>query len=401
MIVKKRSFLISTILTPAIMAAFVFLPVLLTRVGRGEKTIHIADYSGIVATSLIRTAVRSAPSLQLKAIPTKGTNPGEMVPRYNQELITKKVDGFLLIHPDVLASRKIHYYAQNISDFETNRYLVETTRAIITRHILEKQKIDAEIVLDATRNIHLETFKVKRKGASPSSSGLDYTLSIFMLTILFTIIMAYGQLIMRGVLEEKNNRVVEVLISSTRATTIFYGKIIGIGLAGLTQVALWIAIGGLFIAQSSIPVSQSVHAFLSPALAAYFVLFFIIGYFMYSILFSIVGATVNTDQEAQQFAAPISYLLIIPFLLGIMVTQNPDSFPVVIASLIPFFTPTLMFMRISVAMPSTFQILMSICLSLVTTLFLAWLGAKIFRTGLLMYGKKPSIREIMRWARHQ
>ena len=176
---------------------------------------------------------------------------------------------------------------------------------------------------------------------------------------------------------------------------------IGIGLAGLTQVALWILIGFIFFSQTSFEINQNILSFLTLELAVYFVIFFILGYFMYSILFSIVGAAVNTDQEAQQFAAPITYLLVIPFILGIMVTQNPNSLPVVIASLFPLFSPTLMFMRIGVAIPSFFQILLSIILSVLTIMFMAWLGAKIFRTGLLMYGKKPSIKEILKWIRYK
>lgn len=401
MIVKKRSFLISTLLTPALMAGFIFLPMLFSRMARGEKTIYVVDYSGMIAAPLIADSRTNAPALNLINLPPKDTNSEFRVEAYREALLKKEVDGILQIPGRVRSLRKACYYARNISDFETNRYLQETVRAIITRHVLDEQNIDPEIVRDATRSIELETFKVKQEGVSRSSSGLDYAMSIFMLTILFTIIMGYGQLIMRGVLEEKSSRVVEILISSTRAVTVFTGKIIGIGLAGLTQVALWILIGAGFILQSSIPVSRGVRAFLTPTLAIWFVVFFLVGYFMYAILFSIVGASVNTDQEAQQFAAPISYLLIIPFILGIMVTQSPDSLPVVIASFIPLFTPTLMFMRISVSMPPAGQVWTSLFLSMATVWLLAWLGAKIFRTGLLMYGKKPSLREITRWARYR
>jgi ABC-2 type transport system permease protein len=122
---------------------------------------------------------------------------------------------------------------------------------------------------------------------------------------------------------------------------------------------------------------------------------------MFSIFFSIVGASVNTDQEAQQYAAPITYLMFIPFIIGIMVTQNPNTPLVIIASLFPLFTPTLMFMRVSVAVPAFSQIALSIVLSIVFTMFMAWLGAKIFRVGILMYGKKPSVKEIMRWVRYK
>ncbi|MCK4888909.1 MAG: ABC transporter permease, partial [Candidatus Aminicenantes bacterium] len=258
-----------------------------------------------------------------------------------------------------------------------------------------------EIVEKATAEIKPDLFIIKEEGATKSSSGTAYMMSIFMLTILFSVLMGYGQLIMRGVIEEKNNRIVEVLISSTNTQSLFYGKIIGIGLAGLTQVGIWMIMGWLLMGKFSLGIDKSILNFLSLELGIYFVIFFIIGYFMYSILFSIVGASVNTDQEAQQYAAPITYLLIIPFMIGIMVTQNPNTPLVVGTSLFPLFTPTLMFMRISVATPAFSQILLSIFTSLGFTILLAWFGAKIFRVGILMYGKKPSIKEIIKWIRYK
>lgn len=401
MIVKKKSFIISTILTPLLMAAFIFLPVLMAKYGRGKKEIEVADLSGLLVKEFIEKSKEVKDSLTFREIDASGRQEAQLIDAYKQKILDKKVDGFLLIPKDIRKNRSARFYALNISDFETNKYISATVQEIISKQILNEQLIDPEIVREATRSVVLDTFKVKKEGVTRASSGMEYMMSIFMLTILFSIIMAYGQLIMRGVLEEKNSRIVEILISSTKTRSLFYGKIIGIGLAGLTQVALWIVIGALFLSQTTFEINASITSFMSLELGLYFVLFFILGYFMYSILFSIVGAAVNTDQEAQQFAAPISYLLIIPFILGIMVTQNPNSLPVVIASLFPLFSPTLMFMRISVALPSLFQIALSIVLSLLTIWFMAWLGAKIFRTGLLMYGKKPSIKEIIRWLRYK
>jgi ABC-2 type transport system permease protein len=157
----------------------------------------------------------------------------------------------------------------------------------------------------------------------------------------------------------------------------------------------------VFMGQPALKIDTSIAGFLTLELALYFTVFFIIGYFMYSILFSIVGASVNTDQEAQQFSTPIIYLLLIPFIVGIMITQNPNTPIALIASLFPLFSPTLMFMRISVAVPPPFQVALSIAISALFTMFLAWLGAKIFRVGILMYGKKPSIKEIIRWIRYK
>lgn len=423
-IVKKKSFLISTILTPVMMAGFIFLPMLLTKVGREEKTIVIEDYSGIVAEpfqekaktgeevnkvlrlKFIQAGAKSNEQNQLiKDYEQKPAHDEEeklqLISSYRQQILDKQIDGLLLIPENVKETRRIYFCAMNISDFATNKYITSTVQKILSEKILTEQNIDIKIVEEAIRDVNLGTFKVKKEGTTKASSGLEYMMSIFMLTILFTIIMAYGQLIMRGVIEEKNNRIVEVLISSTRAQTLFYGKIIGIGLAGLTQVALWILLAALFMGRSSLGIDKSVTGFLTPELAIYFVIFFIIGYFMFSILFSIVGASVNTDQEAQQYAAPITYLLLIPFIIGIVVTQNPNMPLVFAASLFPLFTPTLMFMRISVAVPPFAQIALSIVLSILFTMFLAWLGAKIFRVGILMYGKKPSVKEIMRWVRYK
>ncbi|MCX6555502.1 MAG: ABC transporter permease [Candidatus Aminicenantes bacterium] len=426
-IVKKKSFIISTILTPLIMAAFMFLPVLLMKMGKGEKTIRVADYSGFIyekmlvnekATQSEKTAPAKrkadmkgdvfdndngaeASKLKFAKIDTAGHSPAELIERNIQAIRAKEIDGFLLIPSTIQKDRKLFYYSGNISDFDTNKYIQAVVRTVVSRQILIAKQINPEIVDEATRDIEFETIKVKKEGTSKSSAGIEYMMSLFMLAILFSILMGYGQLIMRGVLEEKSSRIIEVLISSTDTQHIFYGKIIGIGLAGLTQVAIWFLFALAMMGKFSLGLSSGIMNFLTLEIGIYFVIFFLLGFFMYAILFSIVGAAVNTDQEAQQFAAPISYLLIIPFVMGIMVTQSPNSSVALISSFIPLFTPTLMFMRITVSPPPLAQILSAISLSLLFIAFLAWLGAKIFRVGILMYGKKPSLGEILRWLRYK
>ncbi len=471
-IVKKKSFVIATILTPVLMGGFFFLPTLLTKVGRETKNIAVVDYSGLISDQLINNSnkkvneeeeklkikfskisnlnnkqndiINNFNDLELK-IKNLKTEIGEisaiykntkdknekklfldrirkeqdrlmemnlqldkidslLIQEYREKVINKEISGFLIIPEKIKKTRKVYYFSLNISDFTTNKYMNSRIAKILSSTILIEKIKDPEIVKivdDATRNVIFSTFAVKEGKDSESNSGSAYMMSVFMLTILFSVIMAYGQLIMRGVIEEKNNRIVEVLISSTNTQTLFYGKIIGIGLAGLTQVLLWIGIGAVFLGKASLGIDKSITGFFTPLIVFYFLIFFIIGYFMYSVLFSIVGASVNTDQEAQQFAAPLTYLMFIPLIIGFMVTQNPNTPIVVYASLFPLFTPTLMFMRISVTMPSLFQIILSIVISIFTTVCLAWLGAKIFRTGILMYGKKPSIKEIIKWLKYK
>ena len=426
-IVKKKSFIISTILTPLIMAAFMFLPVMLMKMGKGEKTIQVADYSGFIFDALQQVENKTADAkglpagknadfnrdyldkntssegskLKFKKITIGRVTAEELIRRNIEAIRLKKIDGFLLIPQTIKKDRKLFYYSGNISDFDTNRFIQAAVRTVVSRQILVEKRIDPAIVDEATRDIDFETIKVKKEGTAKSSAGIEYMMSLFMLAILFSILMGYGQLIMRGVLEEKNSRIIEILISSTDTQTIFYGKIIGIGLAGLTQVAIWFLFAMALVGKFSMGLDSGILNFLTLEIGFYFIIFFMLGFFMYAILFSIVGAAVNTDQEAQQFAAPISYLLIIPFVMGIMVTQSPNSSLAVVSSFIPLFTPTLMFMRITVSPPPLLQILSAISLSLLFILSLAWLGAKIFRVGILMYGKKPSLKEIVRWLRYK
>jgi ABC-2 type transport system permease protein len=416
-IVKKKSFVISTILTPIMMVGFIFLPLLMNRMSREEKVIEVIDYSGIIQQRFMERSQDDKHAGELKLKFQAPGDAGEelvkqgaliadeenfqLLPHYRQRIMDKTIDGLLLIPGNIKEKRRIYFCAQNISDINANNYMASTVRKILSEQILAGQNVQLDIVESVLKDIHVGTFKVKKEGTTRTTSGMELMMSIFMLTILFTIIMAYGQLIMRGVIEEKNNRIIEVLISSTKAATLFYGKIIGIGLAGLTQVAAWLLLAVMFLGQGAGNIDESVTSFLTLELAVYFVIFFIIGYFMYSILFSIVGASVNTDQEAQQFSTPIVYLLLIPLILSFIVAQSPGIPLVVISSLFPLFSPTLMFMRISVALPPFVQILASIVGSVLFTVFLAWLGAKIFRVGILMYGKKPSIQEILKWTRYK
>ncbi len=401
LIVKKKSFIISTLLTPALIAGFIFLPVLLMKVGKGVKTIDVADYSNTVGKEFVKVINKTYKKhFKIKSIDTK-KDKNKLIEEYKSLILDRKIDGLLIIPKDIKESRTIMYYASNVSDFEFIKLSSNIIRNLLSRKILIEKNIDPQIVNDATKDIYLVPYKVKKEGISKSSSGAEYTLSIIMLSILFTIIMTYGQLIMRGVLEEKNNRIVEILISSVNYKDLFFGKILGIGLAGLTQVLLWVVLGTALIGKFGQAISATILNILTLELGLYFIIFFIIGYFMFSVLFSIVGASVNTDQEAQQFAAPITYLMIIPFIMGIIVTQNPNTPLVIGASLFPLFTPTLMFMRITVSMPPMIQVWGSIAGSILFTILLMWFSAKIFRTGILMYGKKPTIKEMLKWLKYK
>jgi ABC-2 type transport system permease protein len=421
-IVHKKSFIIMTILTPVLMAGMMFVPVLLMKVGRSEKKIAVADYSGgyYQALSARPQAIKEtkkdrldmdAMNKQQEAeasgritflqVTPAGREASALVHEYEQKVLKKEIDGLLLIPADVTSKRQVSYYSTSVSDFTTIKFIESTLRTAISKQLLLEKQIDPAVVDEATREISMETFKVKREGTTKSDSGMDYMMSLFMIVILFMVLINYGQMIMRGVLEEKTSRISELLISSARSTAIFYGKVLGIGLAGLTQVALWIVLGGVLVSRFSGMIDAAILSFLTLEIAIYFVVFFILGFFTYAIPYAFIGAAVNTDQEAQQFASVLSVIIIVPYLLGISAIQNPNSTLTMVASLFPLFTPILMFMRITTALPPLWQILTSIGLCVLTIWGLAWLGAKIFRVGMLMYGKKPNLGEILRWVRYK
>ena len=422
-IVKKKSFIIMTVLTPVLMGGMMFVPVLLMKMGRTEKKIAVADFAGDYFQALTaKPTVRQEPGKQgidlegsmrkpresevaglirFLKVPLNGRDAAAVVREHEQKVLKKEIDGLLLIPADVKSSRQVSYYATSISDFATNSFIASTLRTVISQQLLLEKQIDPAVVREATRDVLVDTFKVKKEGTTKSSSGMDYIMSLFMMVILFGVLIGYGQMIMRGVLEEKSSRISEILISSARSTEIFYGKVLGIGLAGLTQVALWILLAMVLVSRFSGTIDASILSFLTPEIGLYFVVFFVLGFFIYAIPYAIVGAAVNTDQEAQQFSTAIVWMMLIPYFIGFSVTQNPNTTLALVASLIPIFTPILMFMRITAAMPPLWQIAAAIGLCLLTIWGLAWLGAKIFRVGMLMYGKKPTLGEMLRWVRYK
>jgi ABC-2 type transport system permease protein len=205
---------------------------------------------------------------------------------------------------------------------------------------------------------------------------------------------------MRSVIEEKTSRVFEVLLSSVKPMELLAGKILGVAAVGLTQYAVWILMalvaGGGMIGSLR---TQMGEINVPASLLFYFVLFFVLGYLLYSTMFAALGAVVNSEQEAQQLQMTVMWFLIIPMLVAQLVIRAPNSTAAVVLSLIPFFTPMLMFLRINLITPPAWQVALSIALLLATNFAVLWLSARIYRVGILMYGKRPTLPELVRWVR--
>ena len=282
-------------------------------------------------------------------------------------------------------------------------------RNILAEHRLEKMDINVGIdsVLAATRSVD---FRQQAPGGKERDFMTMYLGGIIFVMIIFMTALGYGQTLMRSVIEEKNSRIMEVLVSSISPFQLMAGKVVGLGMASLTQVAIWFAIGlGLWFFRGSLNVSADIAGIIfNPVFLVYFILFLILGYLLYSTLFALIGSIVNSDKEAQNFIFPITMSLILPVMIAMYIVQDPDSTIAVVLSLIPIFTPTMMILRLNFAAVDTFsfanpmivQATIGVVLTLLATIGIIWVTGKIFRVGILMYGKRPTLPEIIKWVKH-
>jgi ABC-2 type transport system permease protein len=226
-----------------------------------------------------------------------------------------------------------------------------------------------------------------------------YFSSFVFIMILYMTILLWGIAVQRSIIEEKNNRVVEVLLSSLRATDLMGGKILGVGSVGLTQYAIWAVFAVVLSTYGmSMGAFSNLSAF-SPTTLIFFVVYYLLGFLFYATLFASIGSVCNSDQEAQQMQTPVVMCLIFTILIPMAILQNPDGVFATVVSLIPFFAPIVMFMRINILTPPAWQIALSIAILMVSILISGRLAAKIFRVGILMYGKRPSLPEMIKWLR--
>jgi ABC-2 type transport system permease protein len=243
--------------------------------------------------------------------------------------------------------------------------------------------------------------QLTREGGMQKRSFLaEYGVVFFFVMVLYSAILSWGLTIAKSITEEKQSRIVEVLLSSLTARDLMIGKLVGVGLAGFTQLGIW-AVTGLVITGSALPMMMAqagpidipVHVFL------FFILFFVLGFMLFASLFMVVGAISSTEQDAQQLQTLVTLPMLIPLMSLMLFMQNPNGSVAVGMSLFPVFTPLLMQARIILLMPPTWQILLGIGLMLLTIYLAVTFAARVFRVGILMHGKRPTIRELVHWYR--
>jgi ABC-2 type transport system permease protein len=410
--VKTKGFIIGTLLTPLFIVLISIGPGLLMNLkSEKSKKISIVDLSGIVYNELVQALDDTTSSGQrlyeFTSVPALTDNFDEVKDELKLAVDKNKIDGFFIIPPDVADKDTAHFHAKSFGNFEENFMFQNAISQIITNYLLEKSNIDPELVNSLIRKINLIKIKVDKGGKEKEERGLSFVVTFIMVMFLYMALIAYGAFVMRSVYEEKQSRVVEVIISSCKPFQLMAGKVLGVGAVGLTQYAIWAAVAALLTIYSNSIMqlfSASARAFAIPTIPltvlVYFIIFFILGYLLFATIYAALGAMVNTDQDAQQLQFPVIMFIIMAFILAFYIIKNPTADLSKIISLIPLFSPITMFTRIAVQMPPFSEILLSIVILILTIIFLIWLAGKIFRVGILMYGKRPTLPELINWIRY-
>ncbi|MDR1161364.1 MAG: ABC transporter permease [Tannerellaceae bacterium] len=413
--VSKKSFLIVTLLMPFLAAALGFVPFWLSSIRSDEvKTVAVMDATGKYAPLFEDTGS------------FRFINSDKSLDDYrNSE--SKEIFAFLSITDDLLQHPKAAtlYSAKQIPG-ELSRLVNQ----VVTKE-LEAEKLASfniprlkEIISESKVHFAVSTIKWSADGSeNTSSSAVASVLGIVFTMLVYMFILMYGSMVMQGVMEEKTNRIVELMISSVRPFDLMMGKIIGIAFVGLTQLFLWgimtsaLLAGGAFVLgggadlstiqpHADIVVMQEVNEWLGiiksinfAEIGTFFILYFIGGYLLYAAIFAAIGSAINQQEDANQFIAPVMVFMVFALYAGIYSIDNPDGPLAFWCSMIPFTSPIVMMVRLPYDVP-VWELLASVALLFATAMAITWLSARIYRVGILMYGKKPGIKEMIRWLRY-
>lgn len=411
--IKTKGFIISTFALPLLILAMLFVPAILAVVSTDDQQkIAVIDLTDKVYQKLDEalsdTAATGERLYLFEQIKTTAAGVAREKDRLREEITSGDLTGLMIIPSTVFEDNKVEYYAKNVSNFTQNREMRNVITSVVQEIRILERGISPELVDELTKRVNFETFRVGKEGEQ-KDMGQTFILAFVLVMFLYITLVVYGATVMQAVTEEKSTRVVELIISSVKPFQLMAGKIFGIGSVGLTQFLIWSLSAALLSAYASAivgafnssPAAADVALpQLSPEILVYFVLYFILGYILFATLYAAVGAIVNSQEEAQQMQFPVIMLLIIPLILMQFVIRNPNATSSVVLSFIPFFKPILFFTRIVVDTPPFGEILLSFAVLILSITLMIYLVGKIFRVGILMYGKRPTLPEVLRWIRY-
>jgi ABC-2 type transport system permease protein len=435
--IRTKGFVISSLLGPLIMIGFTVVPGLLISMKTGDATkVAVVDLTGkmyesvraSILTSRDKTDTEGGKRGQpapLEAAPggeaqlrqasallasnyeveqvVPGGRPLEEIKNELNARVRKGELGVYLVLPEkILEEGRAEYYGRNVSDPITTSQLRHSLNRAVVEQRLREANIDQNRVRQLSEEIELETTKVSEGGLERDSGG-GFGVAMFVGLFIYMAILMYGQVILSSVVEEKTTRVAEVLFSSVKPFHLMLGKLVGVALVAITQYLIWAAAFGVFALYGVAMLAASGMDVPLPRLplsfAVYALLFFVLGFLMYATIYMLVAAMVTTEKEAGQMAMPVIFLSVISIYLAFPVIRNPNSSFSFWVSIAPFFSPITMLVRIVTEEPPFWQIALSLGVGVASIVVSVWVAARIYRVGMLMYGKSASIPEVVRWLR--
>ncbi|HEV8455603.1 MAG TPA: ABC transporter permease, partial [Gemmatimonadales bacterium] len=427
--VRTRAFIISTMLFPLLMAMFTVLPALLLRRASGTKRIAVVEgvegtFTARVADALASNRRRDSAAplpFDVERLPAVGRVEAVRDSALARTGLSKRAqaeafDGVLVLTEETLQNGRIQYYGANVGSPAEMRRLEEILRPVVQRERLERLGVDPGVVLQAIGRVDLVTQKVADGRLTGQSGAATFGLAYGMVFILYLALMIYGSQVMTSVVEEKSSRIIEVLASSLRPFELMLGKVIGVGLVGLFQLSIWAAtalylgsFGASFMGRmmddggaAAAATSSGGASFLSavsPALVLIFLVLFILGFLFYAAMFAAVGAMSSTVQDTQQLMMPVT----LPIMLGIMtifaLVNDPNGTLGKVITFIPFWAPFALPVRYSITPLPIWEVLSAIAVMILSVLGVAWVAGRVYRVGILSYGKRATFRDMVRWVR--
>jgi len=404
--VRSRAFLVATVAAPLLLAGVMLLPAVMMRQQHGRPLrVAVLDASGSLRDAVAEALAQQKMDGRARFVVEKaeGGAAADEAARLKKDVLSGRLDGYLHLPAEALERSSADYFGRNVSNVADLRLMDHAVEEVMVARRLAGQGLDPARVKRLTRRLDLKTIRIGASGGEREDRGASALLSIVLLMMLYTTVIMWGQVVMTSVIEEKTSRVVEVMVSSIPSSHLFAGKLLGVGAAGLTQFLVWaaaLAAIGVVAAGASGTLGGIRLPEAGPLVLGALVVYFLLGYFFYAALFAGIGAAVNTAQEAQTLVFPVFMPLVVGTMCFPLVLQSPDSRLSTVLSLLPPLTPLLMFLRITVLTPPWWQIGLSIVLTGLAIAAVVWFAARVHRVGILMYGKRPTFPEILRWVRH-
>ncbi|MES3035197.1 MAG: ABC transporter permease [Gemmatimonadota bacterium] len=422
--VRTKWFIIATLLGPVMFLALTVLPMLFvarTKATVASSNITIIDATGVGLGRRVVTEMKDTTDVHPEISVVAPSDVAAAESLATTAIMAQRRLGYLILDSSTLAGKTARYTGRNTSTVPDMRRISTSVENAVLNMRLEKEGISAARVDSLTKvDLRLEKTQLSSKGREKSGIATS-VVGLMMSFLLYIVLLLYGQTVLRSVIEEKTTRVAEVVISSVRPEILMAGKIIGIGAVAVTQLAVWIG-SSAWIAANVIPMVLKRNAAAStsaeiasaarssemlstlPSFSIGFMvavlLYFVLGYIFYACLYAAVGSTVNSESEAQQAATPVAMLLVASAIFIQPVALAPQTMLSTVMSMLPFSAPIMMPMRMSITSVPPWQVTVSLLGMALACVVAVWFSARIYRVGLLMYGKRPSLRELFKWLRY-